>query len=108
METSFDIIVIGSGPGGYIAAIRSAQLGYKVAIIEKYNVLGGTCTNVGCIPSKALLDAIKNICDFQENFPLEKVSGMRILISPNYIQNKNNLIQHLLIQSYIIAKRILF
>ncbi|HET6226942.1 MAG TPA: FAD-dependent oxidoreductase [Bacteroidia bacterium] len=60
METSFDIIVIGSGPGGYIAAIRSAQLGYKVAIIEKCTVLGGTCTNVGCIPSKALLDGTEN------------------------------------------------
>jgi dihydrolipoamide dehydrogenase len=54
----YNITVIGSGPGGYIAAIRSAQLGYKVALIEKYpNTLGGTCTNVGCIPSKALLDS---------------------------------------------------
>jgi dihydrolipoamide dehydrogenase len=50
-------VVIGSGPGGYIAAIRCAQLGMSVAIVEKYNVLGGTCTNVGCIPSKALLDS---------------------------------------------------
>jgi len=57
MNTSYDIIVIGSGPGGYVAAIRAAQLGYKVAIIEKYSVLGGTCTNVGCIPAKALLDS---------------------------------------------------
>ena len=53
----YNVVVIGSGPGGYIAAIRCAQLGMKVAIIEKYNVLGGTCTNVGCIPSKALLDS---------------------------------------------------
>ncbi|RAJ10882.1 dihydrolipoamide dehydrogenase [Chitinophaga skermanii] len=56
MAQSFDIIVIGSGPGGYTAAIRAAQLGYKTAIVEKYAVLGGTCTNVGCIPTKALLD----------------------------------------------------
>ena len=53
----YDVTVIGSGPGGYIAAIRCAQLGMKTAIIEKYNTLGGTCLNVGCIPSKALLDS---------------------------------------------------
>lgn len=53
----YDVIVIGSGPGGYVAAIRCAQLGMKTAIIEKYNTLGGTCLNVGCIPSKALLDS---------------------------------------------------
>ncbi len=53
----YDVTVIGSGPGGYVAAIRLAQLGFKTAIIEKYNTLGGTCLNVGCIPSKALLDS---------------------------------------------------
>ena len=53
----FDVVVIGSGPGGYVAAIRCAQLGLKTAIIEKYATLGGTCLNVGCIPSKALLDS---------------------------------------------------
>ncbi|MDX1960793.1 MAG: dihydrolipoyl dehydrogenase [Leptospiraceae bacterium] len=53
----FDIAVIGSGPGGYVAAIRAAQLGFKTAIIEKRKTLGGTCLNVGCIPSKALLDS---------------------------------------------------
>ncbi len=53
----FDVVIIGSGPGGYIAAIRSAQLGMKTAIIERYATLGGTCLNVGCIPSKALLDS---------------------------------------------------
>ena len=53
----YDVIVIGSGPGGYVAAIRSAQLGLKTAIVEKYATLGGTCLNVGCIPSKALLDS---------------------------------------------------
>jgi len=54
---SFDVIVIGSGPGGYVAAIRAAQLGKKTALVEKYSSLGGTCLNVGCIPSKALLDS---------------------------------------------------
>jgi dihydrolipoamide dehydrogenase len=53
--SSFDVVIIGSGPGGYVAAIRCAQLGIKTAIIEKYSTLGGTCLNVGCIPSKALL-----------------------------------------------------
>lgn len=55
--TKYDVAVIGSGPGGYVAAIRCAQLGLKTAIIEKYSTLGGTCLNVGCIPSKALLDS---------------------------------------------------
>jgi len=55
--TSYDVAVIGSGPGGYVAAIRCAQLGMKTALIEKYNTLGGTCLNVGCIPSKSLLDS---------------------------------------------------
>src|SRR3954465_9895261 len=54
---AYDVTVIGSGPGGYIAAIRCAQLGFKTAIVEKYDTLGGTCLNVGCIPSKALLDS---------------------------------------------------
>ena len=53
--SSFDVVIIGSGPGGYVAAIRCAQLGMKTAIIEKYSTLGGTCLNVGCIPSKAML-----------------------------------------------------
>ena len=55
--SKYDVIIIGSGPGGYVSAIRCAQLGMKTAIIEKYNTLGGTCLNVGCIPSKALLDS---------------------------------------------------
>jgi dihydrolipoamide dehydrogenase len=57
LDMNYNVIVIGSGPGGYVAAIRCAQLGMKTAIIEKYPTLGGTCLNVGCIPSKALLDS---------------------------------------------------
>ena len=57
MENQFDLVVIGSGPGGYVGAIRAAQLGLKVAIIEKDKNFGGTCLNVGCIPSKALLES---------------------------------------------------
>src|SRR5438105_3222516 len=54
---TYDLVVIGAGPGGYTAAIRAAQLGMKVACIEKSKTLGGTCLNIGCIPSKALLDS---------------------------------------------------
>ena len=66
--STYNVVVIGSGPGGYIAAIRCAQLGMKVAIIEKYDVLGGTCTNVGCIPSKALLDASEHYHNAEKRF----------------------------------------
>lgn len=64
----YDLIVIGSGPGGYVAAIRSAQLGMKTAIIEKYPTLGGTCLNVGCIPSKALLDSSEHFHNATHTF----------------------------------------
>ena len=64
----YDVTVIGSGPGGYVAAIRCAQLGFKTAIVEKYNSLGGTCLNVGCIPSKALLDSSHHYEDAIKHF----------------------------------------
>jgi dihydrolipoamide dehydrogenase len=64
----YNVTVIGSGPGGYVAAIRCAQLGFKTAIIEKYDTLGGTCLNVGCIPSKALLDSTEHFHNAKENF----------------------------------------
>ncbi|MDB4060162.1 dihydrolipoyl dehydrogenase [Flavobacteriaceae bacterium] len=64
----FDVVVIGSGPGGYVCAIRCAQLGMKTAIIEKYNTLGGTCLNVGCIPSKSLLDSSHHYHEAVHNF----------------------------------------
>jgi len=54
---SYDLIVIGTGPGGYVCAIRAAQLGLKTAVVEKNATFGGTCLNIGCIPSKALLHA---------------------------------------------------
>ncbi|MBM3172089.1 MAG: dihydrolipoyl dehydrogenase [Bacteroidetes bacterium] len=65
---SFQVVVIGSGPGGYVAAIRCAQLGFKTALIEKYNTLGGTCLNVGCIPSKALLDSSEHYYNAAHSF----------------------------------------
>ena len=66
--SSYDITIIGSGPGGYVAAIRCAQLGLKTVIIEKYTTLGGTCLNVGCIPSKALLDSSEHFHNATHNF----------------------------------------
>ncbi|MBB12591.1 MAG: dihydrolipoyl dehydrogenase [Flavobacteriaceae bacterium] len=65
---SFDVAVIGSGPGGYVSAIRCSQLGMKTALIEKYNTLGGTCLNVGCIPSKSLLDSSHHYEDAINHF----------------------------------------
>ncbi|MEO1052127.1 MAG: dihydrolipoyl dehydrogenase [Bacteroidota bacterium] len=64
----YDVTVIGSGPGGYVAAIRCAQLGFKTAIIEKYSTLGGTCLNVGCIPSKAMLDSSEHFHNAEHTF----------------------------------------
>ncbi|KSA11787.1 dihydrolipoyl dehydrogenase [Maribacter dokdonensis] len=64
----YDVAIIGSGPGGYVAAIRCAQLGMKTAIIEKYSTLGGTCLNVGCIPSKAMLDSSHHYEDAIKHF----------------------------------------
>ena len=64
----YNVTVIGSGPGGYVAAIRCAQLGFKTAIIEKYDTLGGTCLNVGCIPSKAMLDSSEHFHNAAHTF----------------------------------------
>ena len=66
--SKYDVVIIGSGPGGYVAAIRCAQLGMKTALIEKYSTLGGTCLNVGCIPSKALLDSSHHYEDAMNHF----------------------------------------
>ncbi len=68
MPDSFDVIVIGSGPGGYVCAIRAAQLGLKVACVEKRPTLGGTCLNIGCIPSKALLQSSENYAEVTHAF----------------------------------------
>ena len=68
MMDNFDVVVIGSGPGGYVCAIRCSQLGLKTALIEKYDALGGTCLNVGCIPSKSLLDSSHHYDDAIKHF----------------------------------------
>jgi dihydrolipoamide dehydrogenase len=71
---SFDLVVLGGGPGGYVAAIRGAQLGMKVACVEKEPALGGTCLRVGCIPSKALLDSTELFHDIQEKAKTHGIS----------------------------------
>lgn len=71
---TYDVAIIGSGPGGYVAAIRCAQLGMKTALIEKYDTLGGTCLNVGCIPSKALLDSSEHFHNAKHNFQEHGIS----------------------------------
>lgn len=76
----FDVVVIGSGPGGYVAAIRGAQLGMRVAMVERYATLGGTCLNVGCIPSKALLDSSEHYHNAKANFAGQgiKIQGLSL------------------------------
>lgn len=71
----YDVVIIGSGPGGYICAIRCAQLGMKVAIVEKYKTLGGTCLNVGCIPSKAWLDSSEKYHELTHTFKDHGISA---------------------------------
>ena len=66
--SSYDVIIIGAGPGGYVSAIRCAQLGLKTAIVEGRDTLGGTCLNVGCIPSKAMLHATEMLYEAEHNF----------------------------------------
>ncbi|MDB4903602.1 MAG: lpdA [Mucilaginibacter sp.] len=85
MDNTYDIIVVGSGPGGYTAAIRASQLGYKVAIVERYGTLGGTCTNVGCIPAKALLDSTEHFHEATTNFKLHGID-LNNGISLNFTQ----------------------
>jgi dihydrolipoamide dehydrogenase len=73
-ETTFDLIVIGAGPGGYVAAIRASQLGMKVAVVDKRSTLGGVCLNEGCIPSKALLDSSELFAMARDKFALHGIA----------------------------------
>ena len=83
MDNNFDVIVIGSGPGGYVCAIRCSQLGLKTACVESKKTLGGTCLNVGCIPSKSLLNLSETYheakCEFY-NLGIE-VSNIKLNLS---------------------------
>ncbi|GAB3908479.1 dihydrolipoyl dehydrogenase [Larkinella knui] len=90
----YDVIVIGSGPGGYVAAIRCAQLGMKTAIVEKYKTLGGTCLNVGCIPSKALLDSSEHFYNAAHTFAEHgiKLADLQVDL-PQMIRRKEGVVE---------------
>lgn len=93
MTQQFDLVIIGAGPGGYVAAIRAAQLGLKVACVEKYKALGGTCLNVGCIPSKALLEISHKYHDLKHNFAgLGINAGESSADLKKVIQNKEQIV----------------
>lgn len=92
---TYDVAVIGSGPGGYVAAIRCAQLGMKTALIEKYSTLGGTCLNVGCIPSKALLDSSHHYEDAIKHFEQHgiEISGEVKVNLKKMIERKQSVVE---------------
>lgn len=90
----YDVIVIGSGPGGYVAAIRCAQLGMKTAIVEKYPTLGGTCLNVGCIPSKALLDSSEHYHNASHTFKTHGINLSDLSVNlDQMITRKNDVVK---------------
>ncbi len=90
---TYDLCIIGSGPGGYVAAIRAAQLGMKTAIIERYNTLGGTCLNVGCIPSKALLDSSEHFHNASVDFEKHGIELEALKVNmPQMIARKNEVV----------------
>ncbi|MBN4071443.1 dihydrolipoyl dehydrogenase [Crocinitomix catalasitica] len=89
----YDVVIIGSGPGGYVCAIRFAQLGFKTAIVEKYNTLGGTCLNVGCIPSKALLDSSEHFHNATHNFEKHGIALTNLKVNmKQMIERKNTVV----------------
>ena len=94
MENNFDLVVIGGGPGGYVCAIRAAQLGLKTACIESRGALGGTCLNVGCIPSKSLLNLSENFHKAKKDFNQQgiEIDGIKLNIE-KMMSNKNKSIQ---------------
>jgi len=94
MENNFDVIIIGGGPGGYVCAIRAAQLGLKTACIESRGALGGTCLNVGCIPSKSLLNLSENFYKAKKDFNQQgiEISDIKLNID-KMMSNKNKSIQ---------------
>ena len=94
MDTSFDVIIIGGGPGGYVCAIRAAQLGLKTACVESRGALGGTCLNVGCIPSKSLLNLSENYYKAKKDFNNQgiEISDIKLNIE-KMMSNKNKSVQ---------------
>ena len=94
MDNNFDLVVIGGGPGGYVCAIRAAQLGLKTACVESRGALGGTCLNVGCIPSKSLLNLSENYHKAKKDFNNQGIEISDIKLNINKMMlNKNKSIQ---------------
>ena len=92
MSDKFDVIVIGGGPGGYVCAIRAAQLGLKAACVESRGTLGGTCLNVGCIPSKSLLNLSENYHKAKKIFDQGiEVSDIKLNVEKMMKKKKNQL-----------------
>lgn len=90
----YDVVVIGSGPGGYVAAIRCAQLGMKTAIVEKYSTFGGTCLNVGCIPSKAMLDSSEHYHNAAHSFKTHGIELKDLKINlAQLVARKNDVVK---------------
>ncbi|MCB2211440.1 dihydrolipoyl dehydrogenase [bacterium] len=93
---SFDYTVIGAGPAGYVSAIRAAQLGFKVALIEKWDSLGGTCLNIGCIPSKAMLESSEHYADIQHKFADQGIIVKDVKADiAKMLENKRNVVTQL-------------
>ncbi|MBB5623964.1 dihydrolipoamide dehydrogenase [Pedobacter cryoconitis] len=89
----YDVVIIGSGPGGYVSAIRCAQLGLKTAVIEKYKTFGGTCLNVGCIPSKALLDSSEHYHNAAHTFTTHGINLKDLTVNmPQMIARKDDVV----------------
>jgi dihydrolipoyl dehydrogenase len=95
MADPFDLVVIGSGPGGYVAAIRAAQLGMRTACVERYPTLGGTCLNVGCIPSKALLDSSEHFAHARHGLAAHGVKATVELDLPRMMERKGTVVREL-------------
>jgi dihydrolipoamide dehydrogenase len=94
-EAPYDLVVIGSGPGGYTAAIRAGQLGMRTACVEKYPTLGGTCLNVGCIPSKALLDSSEHFHLARHGFAAHGIKAQVELDLPTMMSRKDQVVKEL-------------
>src|SRR5579862_5855187 len=94
--TEFDLLIIGAGPGGYVAAIRAAQLGMKVALVDKRELPGGTCLNIGCIPSKALLHSSYLYWQAQNHFTKHGIvcEGLRVEL-PQMLTHKGSVVDEL-------------
>jgi len=102
----FQTTIIGSGPGGYVAAIRCAQLGMKTAIIERYPTLGGTCLNVGCIPSKALLDSSEHFENANKHFEAHGIKVEKIELDwPRMRQRKDEVIEQTCVGIQFLMKK---